>query len=257
MEVIAIGPVELAAATGFVLVSGLLAFWFQLGLTRPLLIGTVRTYLQLLALGLVLKWIFQLDAAWLVMGILALMMLAAVQTVVSRLGLRSPRFVLGTLGGVVISAVTVTFAVTGLLIRVEPWYEARYVIPIAGMVMGNSMNGIALSLERLFEGFQARRGEVLLRLSLGATAWEASLPLVRAAFRAGMLPALNSMATVGIVSIPGMMTGQVLAGVDPMTATAYQIVVMLMLSTATALGAIISMMIAYRHAFDDQQSLAI
>lgn len=257
MQVIEIGPIELGAATGFVLVSGLLALWLRLGLTRPLLVATVRTYLQLLALGLVLKWVFQLDNAWLVMGILSVMMLTAAQTIMSRLGLRSPRFALGTLGGVVISAVTVTFAVTGLLIRVEPWYEARYVLPIAGMVMGNSMNGIALSLERLFEGFRARRAEVLLRLALGATAWEASLPLIRTAFRAGMMPTLNSMATVGIVFIPGMMTGQVLAGVDPMTGMAYQIVVMLMLSAATAIGAIISMTVCYRHAFDGQQTLVI
>ena len=257
MDVIVIGPVELFAATGFVGVSGGLALWFRLGLTRPLMVATVRTYLQLFALGLVLKWIFQLDNVWLVLGILAVMMLAAVQTIVSRLGLRAPRIVLGTLGGVVLSTVTVTFAVTGLLIQVEPWYLPRYVLPIAGMVVGNSMNGIALSLERLFESFQTRKGEVLLRLSLGATAWEASLPLVRAAFRAGMIPTLNSMATVGIVFIPGMMTGQVLAGVEPMTGAAYQIVVMLMLSAATALGSMICMLIAYRHAFDDQQRLML
>ena len=255
MQVIEIGPVELVAATGFVFLSGLIALWFRLGLTRPLLVATLRTYLQLLALGLVLKWIFQLDNAWLVLGILTLMMLIAAQTIISRLEIRSPRFMLGTLGGVVISSLTVTFAVTGLLIRVEPWHEARYVLPIAGMVMGNSMNGIALSLERLFEGFQSRRAQVLLRLSLGATPWEASLPLIRGAFRAGMLPTLNSMATVGIVSIPGMMTGQVLAGVDPMTASAYQIVVMLMLSAATAIGTIISLMITYRHAFNSDQAL--
>ena len=257
MQVIEIGPIELAAATGFVLVSGLLALWLRVGLTRPLLVATLRTYLQLLALGLVLKWVFQLDSAWLVMGILAVMMLTAAQTVIFRLGLRSPSIVIGSLGGVVISAVTVTFAVTGLLIRVHPWYEARYILPIAGMVMGNSMNGIALSLERLFDGFRTRRAEVLLRLALGATAWEASLPLIRTAFRAGMLPTLNSMATVGIVSIPGMMTGQVLAGVDPMTSMAYQIVVMLMLSAATAIGTIISMIICYRHAFDGQEALAV
>ena len=257
MQVIEIGPVELASATGFVLASGLLTLWFRLGLTRPLLIATVRTYLQLLALGLVLKWIFQLHSAWLVLGILTLMMLTAAQTIVSRLGMRTPRFVLGTLGGVVISTMTVTFAVTGLLIRVEPWHEARYVLPIAGMVVGNSMNGIALSLERLFDGFQSRRAEVMLRLALGATAWEASLPLIRASFRAGMLPTLNSMATVGIVSIPGMMTGQVLAGVDPMTGAAYQIVVMLMLSASTAIGVTVSMVISYRQAFDAQQALVI
>ncbi|MCZ6729350.1 MAG: iron export ABC transporter permease subunit FetB [SAR324 cluster bacterium] len=255
MQVIAIGTLELILATGFIFVSGGLALCFQLGLTRSLIIATLRTYAQLLALGLVLSWIFQIDNQWLVLAVFALMMLIAAQTVVSRLGLWTPRIVIGSLAGVVLSAVTVTFAVTALLIQVEPWYEARYVLPIAGMVVGNAMNGIALSQERLLEGFQARRGEVLLRLSLGATAWEASLPLIQGSFRAGMIPTLNAMATVGLVSIPGMMTGQVLAGVEPMTGAAYQIVVMLMLSCATALGSIICMVISYRHAFDDQQRL--
>ncbi len=257
MGVIEIGTLELALATGFVLVSGGLALLFRLGLTRPLLIATVRTYVQLLGLGLVLKWIFRIDNLWLVLAIFALMMLTAAHTILARLGLWAPRVVVGTLGGVVLSSVTVTFAVTGLLIHLEPWYEPRYLLPIAGMVLGNSMNGIALSQERLFEGFSARRSEVLLRLSLGATAWEASLPLIRAAFRAGMIPTLNSMATVGIVFIPGMMTGQVLAGVEPMTGATYQIVVMLMLSASTALGSITCMVISCRHAFDSQQRLVI
>ncbi len=94
-----------------------------------------------------------------------------------------------------------------------------------------------------------------LRLALGATPWEAVLPLLRAALLAGMLPILNNMATVGIVFIPGMMTGQVLAGADPMVAAGYQIVVMLMLGAATTVGAIVALTITYRHAFDAQQAL--
>ncbi len=257
MEVIAIGPVGLGLATGFVFLSGLLAFWFRLGLTRPLAVATVRTYLQLLALGLVLRWIFRIDSPWLVLAILAVMMLVAVQTIASRLGLRGPRQAAGPFWGVVLSTATVTFAVTGLIVQVEPWYQARYVLPIAGMVAGNAMNGIALCEERLREDLRTRRGEVMLRLALGATAWEAGLPLIRAAFRAGMMPTLNAMTTVGIVSIPGMMTGQVLAGVDPMTGAGYQIVVMLMLSAATASGAVIALVISFRQAFDREQRLVI
>ncbi len=255
MNVIAIGPLELALASGFLLVSGGLAFWFRLGLTRPLLVGAVRTYLQLSALGLVLRWIFQVDHPGWVVAALTVMMGVAGYTVLSRLGRKGRALVTGTYAGVILSGITVTFGVTALLIRVEPWYEARYVIPIAGMVVGNTMNGIAVAQERLFEGFRTQRGEVMLRLSLGATAWEASLPLIQAAFRAGMIPTLNSMATVGLVSIPGMMTGQVLAGVDPMVGASYQIVVMLMLSAATALGTIVSMTLSFRQVFDADQRL--
>ncbi len=256
MTVIDIGTAELALATGLVLVSGLLALRFRLGLTRQLLVATIRTYLQLLALGLVLRWVFQHAGAWIVLGILALMIAVAVQTILGRLQNRGIHLLLGTGGGVIVSGVTVTFAVTGLVIRIEPWYEARYILPIAGMVLGNAMNGIALSMERLFGEFQVRREEVLLRLTLGATAWEASFPLVQGAFRAGMIPTINSMATVGIVAIPGMMTGQVLAGVDPLTAAKYQIVVMLMISAATAIGIIVSLTLAYRQAFDEPDCLA-
>jgi putative ABC transport system permease protein len=125
------------------------------------------------------------------------------------------------------------------------------------MVLGNAMNGIALAQERLFEGLRVRRGEVMLRLSLGATPWEAALPVCQSAFKAGMIPTLNSMATVGIVFIPGMMTGQVLAGVDPAVAAGYQIVVMLMLSAATAIGTTVSLSLAYRQAFDGRQRLVM
>lgn len=257
MGVIEIGVLELGLATGFVLVSGGLAFWFRLGLTRPLLVATLRTYLQLAALGMVLGWIFRIDSPWLVMGILAVMIITAGYTALGRVSQRGRWLLLANYGGVFLSGLTVTFAVTALLIRVEPWYNPRYVLPIAGMVLGNTMNGIALAQERLFEGLRSRRGEVMLRLSLGATSWEATLPVLQDAFRAGMIPTLNSMATVGIVSIPGMMTGQVLAGVDPTIAAGYQIVVMLMLSAATALGATISLSLAYRHAFDARQRLVL
>ena len=257
MGVIEIGVMELALATGFVGVSGMLAFWFQLGLTRTLVVATLRTYLQLAALGIVLGWVLSISTPWLVAGILAVMILTAGYTALGRISERGRWVFLANYGGIFLSGITVTFAVTALLIRVEPWYNPRYVLPIAGMVLGNAMNGIALAQERLFEGLRARRGEVMLRLSLGATSWEAALPVLQGAFRAGMIPTLNSMATVGIVFIPGMMTGQVLAGIDPAVAAGYQIVVMLMLSAATALGITVSLSLAYRHAFDERQRLLL
>ncbi|MEN6430930.1 MAG: ABC transporter permease, partial [Coriobacteriales bacterium] len=143
----------------------------------------------------------------------------------------------------------VTFAVTGIVIRVPVWYEPRYVIPIAGMVLGNSMTGIALSLERLFSDLDAHSEEVLGTLALGASPWEAARGAVRSSLRAGLIPTINSMAAAGIVFIPGMMSGQVLAGADPLEAAKYQVVVMLMVSAATAVGSIIAVTLAYRRRF--------
>lgn len=257
MGVIEIGPWDLALASGFVLVSGGLALGFGLGLTRELAVAAVRTVVQLTALGWVLGWIFGSGTGWLVVAILALMILTAGYTARGRVKQRGRWLALATYGGVFLSGVTVTFAVTAIVIRVEPWFEPRYVLPIGGMVIGNTMNGVALAQERLFDGLRVRRAEVMLRLSLGATPWEAALPLIQAAFRAGMIPTLNSMATAGIVSIPGMMTGQVLAGVEPSVAAGYQIVVMLMLSAATALGSTAALSVAYRQAFDHRQRFVL
>ena len=142
-----------------------------------------------------------------------------------------------------------SFAVTGLIVQVEPWYEPRYVIPLAGMVLGNSMTGIALALERVFADLDRRSDELLALTALGATPWEAAHQSVRDALRAGLIPTINSMAAAGIVFIPGMMAGQILAGADPLTATGYQIVVMLMVAAATAIGSVTAVLLTYRRRF--------
>lgn len=250
--VIEIAPWQLAMATGFILISAGLSLALSLGFVRSLLVATVRTYLQLIALGLVLGWIFSVNQWWLVLPILAVMILMGARTAMSRARGAPPRLYPRILNAVFLSGVTVTFAVTALVVRVDPWYDARYVIPIAGMVVGNSMNGLALGLERLFSNLRNRGNEIHALLALGATPWEAALPSIRASLTAGLIPTLNSMNAVGIVFIPGMMTGQVLAGVDPSIAASYQIVVMLMISAATALGATCAVLTTYKRAFDEE-----
>lgn len=146
--VIAIGWPQLLLATGFMVVTGGIALAMGLGLTRSLWIATARTYLQILALGLVLRWVFRIDSPWLVIGIVGFMTLMSAVTIVGRAP-DAPEGVLArTFFAMSVTGLVVTFAVTGLIVRVEPWYLPRYVIPIAGMVLGNSMNGIALALER-------------------------------------------------------------------------------------------------------------
>lgn len=247
--VIAIGWLQLVLATGFVVLVGIISMRLSLGIEKDLAIATARTYLQLIALGLVLRWVFGIDSPWLVVALLVLMMLAAAQSIVKR----APDAPSGILGSsmltMVLTGFIVTFAVTGLIIGVDPWYRAQYVIPIAGMVLGNSMNGVALALERTFADLDTHTERVLALTALGATPWEAAGDIVRVAIRAGLIPTINSMAAAGLVFIPGMMTGQVLAGADPLAAAYYQIVVMLMVSAATALGSVLAVLLSFRRRF--------
>ncbi len=252
--VIAVGWLDVVLASGFVLVAGGVSVALRLGLVKDLTVATVRTYLQLGLLGLVLKWVFTVDEPLIVVGLLFVMILTAAQVIVSRAkGAPSRLRILGSTAlTMTVVGVVITFIVTGAIVGVEPWYEPRYVLPIAGMVIGNSMNGIALALERVFADLEARRDEVLMLTALGAGPWESAQASVRSSVKAGMIPIINSMAAAGLVFIPGMMTGQVLAGVDPVQATGYQIVVMLMIAAATGLGTIGAVMLAYRTAFDEE-----
>ena len=247
--VVAIGWPQLLLASGFVLVTGAIALWMQLGVTKDLAVAAVRTYVQLLLLGLVLRWAFAADRWWWVVGILAIMTVAAARIILKRAPDAPSGLFLAAVTSMAVTGITVTFAVTGLVVGADPWYSPRYVIPIAGMVLGNSMTGIALSLERVFADLDARAGEIRAMTALGASPWEAAHPSVRAALRAGLIPAINAMAAAGIVFIPGMMTGQILAGADPLEATKYQIVVMLMVAAAEIVGAALAVLMSYRRRF--------
>ena len=137
--------------------------------------------------------------------------------------------------------------VTQVVVGVEPWYEPQYVIPLLGMILGNSLTGISLCLDRFMDHLVVRSAEVELRIAFGATRREALEAPLRDAVRTGMIPIINSMAAAGIVSLPGMMTGQILAGSPPLQAVAYQIVVMFMIAAAVALGAMLVVVLAGRH----------
>lgn len=247
--VIVIGWPQLVLATLFIVFVGVLSLKLSLGLERDLAVSTVRTYLQLIALGIVLRWVFGIDSPWLVLGIIAVMVLVAARIVLQRSPDAPPGIFASSAVSMGLTGFIVTFAVTGLIVQVEPWYEPRYVIPLAGMVLGNSMTGIALALERVFADLDRRSDELLALTALGATPWEAAHQSIRDALRAGLIPTINSMAAAGIVFIPGMMAGQILAGADPLTATGYQIVVMLMVAAATAMGSVTSVLLTYHRRF--------
>ena len=125
------------------------------------------------------------------------------------------------------------------------------------MIVGNSMNAVTIALERLFSDLRKQRAQIELALCLGATYQEATAAILRDVVKAGMIPSINALMTVGLVSLPGMMTGQILAGSDPMTAIKYQIIVMLMIVAATAIGSVFVVHVVRRRCFTTAHQLAI
>ncbi len=255
MNVIELGPIDLAVASALVLLAGGLSLALGLGLERRLLWAAVRTVVQLTLLGYVLTWVFGVDRPLVVMVMAAVMTLAAARAAVRR----PSRRYRGAFGHAFVALLTTglvtTAVVTQVVVGVEPWYRPQYVIPLLGMVFGNSLTGIALCMDHLLEAFDADRAQIELALALGATAHEASQHAVKEALRRGLIPIINAMSVAGIVSLPGMMTGQILAGSPPLTAVAYQVVVMFMIAAGTSLGSMMAALLVRRRLFNERHQL--
>ncbi len=239
MDIAQIGYGQLLLSLLFVLAAGAASLVYQLKLERDLFWGTVRTFAQLFVMGYALKLLFGLRMGLPVLLVFCCMIGFAARIIHGRVKEPDVSYMLPTLLSMLGSYTLVTIIVTACIVRVEPWWMPQYFLPLGGMVIGNSMTAQAIALERLFSQLRQRREEVEMRLCLGATPAEASQTFLQQALKAGMIPSINSMMGVGFVSIPGMMTGQILAGADPMLAVRYQIVVMLMLVGSTALATLI------------------
>jgi len=250
-----LGPVDLLVGAGLVVVAGLVSLVLGLGLEKRLAIAALRTAVQLLLVGYLLVFIFEADSPLLIAGVVLLMTLAASRAAVQRPSRAYRGIYVQTFVTLLITGSATTAAVTQVVIGIEPWYQPQYVIPLLGMVFGNSLTGVSLCLDHLLEMLDERRDRIEMALALGATAWEASRDSLRSAVRRGMIPIINSMTVAGIVALPGMMTGQILAGSDPLTAVAYQIIVMFMISAATSLGCILTAVLVFRRLFNARHQL--
>jgi putative ABC transport system permease protein len=231
---ITVGQLGLAAL--LILLNAGVSIALRLHLGRQLLLAAVRSVLQLLLLGQVLGWVFHSESPWAI-GLIMLAMsgLAGIEAV-RRTGLRLERLMPMTVLVMLIASLSITLYATQAVLRIEPWFAPRYMIPILGMLLGNMLNGVSLGLESVLRGFRERREEVELLLAHGATPREASRDVLRRAVRTGLIPILNSMVAAGMISIPGMMTGQILAGEQPEQAAYYQIFILFCIAGAVALG---------------------
>jgi UDP-glucose/iron transport system permease protein len=242
---------QVAIAASLVLVNGAISIALRLGLERSLALASVRMVVQLLLIGYVLRWVFRSDSATAVVTLAIAMTFIAGIFAVRRTERRFPGVYLASSVSVLVSSWTVTaFGIVAVLNKADTWYEPQYTIPILGMILGNTLTGISLGLGRLEDDLVAHRDLVESSLSLGATSWEAARGPVREAVRTGMIPMINSMMVTGIVSLPGMMTGQLLSGVNPLEAVKYQIVIMFLITSGTALGTVGVVLLSYRRLFN-------
>lgn len=245
-----LAPWQVSIAALLVLVNAGVSLALRLKMEGRLLVAAVRTIAQLALIGLVLDWVFAVGRVGIVLLLMTLMVLVAGLAAVRSTGHRYPGIWLNALVSIWASSWVITAVALFGIVHVRPWYDPQYAIPLLGMVLGNTLNGISLGLDRLTEELKGRRGQVESLLALGATRWEAAQDAVRQAVRTGMIPILNSMMVVGIVSIPGTMTGQLLAGIEPLSAVEYQIVIMFLIASGTALGTVGVVLLGYRRLFN-------
>jgi putative ABC transport system permease protein len=248
-SVVHLSALDVGLALILVLIALTVSLRQGLGLHRTLLWATFRTVVQLTAAGYVVRTVFSLGNPWLVLLMLLIMAGIAGWTATGRQPLPRLPLVPLTLLALVLGAGLSLLIVVRLVVRPEPWYEPRYLIPLGGIILGNAMNAVALGLERLQRELHQGRKRVEAVLALGGSPTQAAADAERQAVTAALVPVLNSMMVVGLVQLPGVMTGQILAGVDPLVAVRYQAVVMFMLLSGNALSTTVAVRQARKRYF--------
>jgi putative ABC transport system permease protein len=227
-----------------------IVWWKRLKLEKDLINSVIRMTLQLTFLGFALKSLFRIELWTVITGIFFIMVFFAARTIIKRSGIAFPGITRLLFFSILLGAGSVLMFFIHVVVHNQPWYEPRYFIPLAGMIIGNSMNGSALALERFYEDIKQRRREIETWVSFGATAEEAALEPFRKAYRSALVPTLTSMTGMGIVFIPGMMTGQILGGSPPLTAIKYQMAIMAAILTSVALTCFLILSLEFRRLFN-------
>ncbi|HFI0042838.1 TPA: iron export ABC transporter permease subunit FetB [Streptococcus suis] len=248
---VSVDNLSLALVFGLVLVAMGISQKEKLGLTKDIFMAVIRTVLQLIFVGYILKFIFQASNVLLSLAmVLIILYNASVQA--NKRNPNSKKSLLHPFLALLASTgLTLTILVLSGAIKFVP----SQIIPISGMLASNAMTAIGLSYRAMYKSFTDNRQQVLEKLSLGATVKLASQDILREAIKTGMQPTIDSAKTVGLVSLPGMMSGLIFAGVDPVHAIRYQIMVMFMLLSATSLASVIASYAAYQTYFTDKAQL--
>ena len=257
MTTIALHPLDLALAALLVLINAAASMALRLQIHRQILWAATRMVVQLLLVGLVLRFVFQAASPAVTLLIVALMIGAAAREVAVRPTRRLQGGGNYRIGALVVGLSSVATVVLALMtaIRPDPWFDPRYAIPLMGIVLGSVLNSASLGLDSFFEGVTTGRRAIEAQLALGATLHQALASLIRSASRRGMVPIINQMSAAGIITLPGIMTGQLIAGMDPMEAVKYQILLLFLLTGASGLASAGAVYLAARSMTDERQRL--
>ncbi|HZB05619.1 MAG TPA: iron export ABC transporter permease subunit FetB [Thermoleophilaceae bacterium] len=251
MTTVSISLEEVAASLALVAVAVAVSFWRRAELEQDIGVAVVRSFLQLTAVGFVIQAIFDSDSLWLVALLLAGMVAFGTWTARGR-AKAVPRAT-GAIGLALAVAAGVTLGLVLVFGVFEP--EPRYLVPVGGMVIGNSMTAVAVTLNRLADEVHDRRREIEAVLALGATSAQAARATVARSLRSGMIPLVDSTKTTGIVFFPGTMVGMLVAGAAPVDAVRLQLVLLWVLLGAVALAGLLAVSLGYRAFFTDAHQL--
>ena len=250
MQTLDIALPRMALLYGLCLLPWGLLWLLGLRLSRDIAVSILRMSIQLALVGIYLKMLFDLNHPWL-NGLWRLMMLVVADlSILKRAGLKARYFALATFMAIASSILFTTAFLVILVIQPVHFYDARYIVPLAGMILGNCLQGNVIALERFYSALRKNENEYATFLLLGASRWEAVLPYFRDAIKAAINPTIAGMATMGLVSLPGMMTGQILGGSEPWLAVKYQIAIMICIFTSTTLVGVINLKLSLAIAFN-------
>ena len=242
---------EVAASLVLVALAIAVSFWRRTGLENEIAVAVVRSFVQLTAIGYVIQAIFDEDSLWLVLALIAVMVLFGAFT-----ARRRAERVPGAFWPLLIGLAVAGAATLGLVVALGVFEaEARYLVPVGGMVVGNSMTAAAVALNRLGDEMTDRAREIEATLALGASATLAAAPTLRRSLRSGTIALVDSTKTTGLIFFPGTMVGMLLAGADPVDAVRLQLILLWVLLGSVALSALISTTLAYRNFFTPAHQL--
>jgi len=257
-NIIDINVYQLLAAYIFIVILLLIVRKRGIKREKEIVISSIRMTLQLIIMGFILVYIINNPNPLFTLLILIFMEVFSIYNIYKRskveLNFKIKKVVaISMVIGSLLSLLYFLF----VIIRISPWYDPRYFIPIAGMLIGNSMTGVALGVNRLVDDIKKRKDEIEMALMLGATPKMAVKGIIDNTFDSAILPTINSMVGMGIVFLPGMMTGQILSGTSPLTAIKYQIAIMLGILGCVAITVIMFLQLGYKTYFNEEAQLII
>ncbi len=259
MSPVSLSPLDLEVAAALVAFDAAISLVLSLRLHRQLLWAAGRMVVQLVLVGYLLRLVFALQHPAATLALVVAMAAVAAREVAARPERRfkgADGLVLSGAGVALATVVTVGFALA-TAIRPHPWYDPRYAVSLAGIILGSVLNAGSLALDSLLSAVDRERTAIEARLALGASFSAATAPLLREAVRRGLLPIVNQMSAAGVVTLPGIMTGQILAGLDPLEAVKYQILLMFLLAGASGLSALAIAYAALRRLGDERHRLRL